>query len=321
MSLKGLRILALVAQVRNLNKVADLLQTTQPTVSRHLRALEEEFGLPLVEHRTRPIQLTSAGAQLAELCQEFLSNSELLGRVPQAATQDAPLVVAAPLAVASGILPAVLSAYRRIFPKSSIVIDSSQLKDPADLIAERKIDIGFTTSPRIPANCETRMVLQYPLLLMTVKGHPLTKMIRPSLEHVVGFPLVMAHRGSHQRTVLDRALAERGLRPTIAVEVDNTHLVRRYVSAGFGVSIGTISNEEDIEISGIEMIDMSERFYVEVKMLVTRALEKQKQIDVFVRSIEMVCRTAENRNPSFHAFPVVTEDNDGTTSLSISGKC
>ena len=69
------------------------------------------------------------------------------------------------------------------------------------------------------------------------------------------------------------------------------------------------------------MIEMSERFYVEVKMLVTRALEKQEQIEVFVRSIEMVCRAAENRNPSFHAFLVVTEDNDGTTSLSISGKC
>jgi len=321
MSLKRLRILALVAQVRNLNKVADLLQTTQPTVSRHLRALEQEFGLPLVEHGTRPIQLTSAGAQLAELCQEFLSSSELLGRVSQAATQDSPLVVAAPLAVASGILPAVFLAYRRIFPKSGIVIDSSQLKDPADLIAERKIDIGFTTSLRIPSNCETKMVLQYPLMLMAVKGHPLTKMIRPSLEHAIGFPLVMAHRGSPQRSVLDRALARRGLRPNIAVEVDNAYLVRRYVSAGFGVSMGTALSEEDIEMSHLEMIDMSERLYVEVKMLVTRASGKRKQIDVFVRSIETVCRAAENRNPSFHAFLVAAEDNDGKIPPSISGEC
>ena len=117
-SLKELRILTLVAQIRSLSKVATLLDVSQPTISRHIASLEREFGLTLVDHGSRPIRLTVEGARLAGLCQVFLSDSEHLNTSSSDSVDESPLVVAAPLVVASGLLPPVLLIHRNAFPKS-----------------------------------------------------------------------------------------------------------------------------------------------------------------------------------------------------------
>ena len=56
-----------VAQLRSVSKAARTLALGQPTVTTHLRKLEDEFEIILFDRIKRPIQLTSEGSILLEL--------------------------------------------------------------------------------------------------------------------------------------------------------------------------------------------------------------------------------------------------------------
>src|SRR5580658_1817721 len=64
-SLEDLRVFAAVCEARSLSAVASDLGCTQSAVSQHVRRLERECGIPLVERGVRGVQPTDAGRILA----------------------------------------------------------------------------------------------------------------------------------------------------------------------------------------------------------------------------------------------------------------
>ena len=66
-----------VARVRSVSKAARALELGQPTVTTHLRKLEDEFGITLFDRIKRPIQLTSEGVTLLELVTPVVSSVAL----------------------------------------------------------------------------------------------------------------------------------------------------------------------------------------------------------------------------------------------------
>ena len=56
-----------VARLRSITKAADIQGLAQPTVTSHLKKLEEELGFSLFDRIKRPIMLTSDGAAVLEM--------------------------------------------------------------------------------------------------------------------------------------------------------------------------------------------------------------------------------------------------------------
>ena len=67
-----------VARLRSVSKAARTLELGQPTVTTHLRKLEDEFGVTLFDRIKRPIQLTSEGSTLLELVTPVVTSIETL---------------------------------------------------------------------------------------------------------------------------------------------------------------------------------------------------------------------------------------------------
>jgi len=96
-----LRTFVTVAEERHLTRAAERLFTSQPAISAHIKALEEELGLALFDRTPRGMQLTPAGAQLLErarhalaAAQDFLQQArgmkdELMGSVRIGLNTDA----------------------------------------------------------------------------------------------------------------------------------------------------------------------------------------------------------------------------------------
>lgn len=76
MELYHLRTFVTVAEERHLTRAAERLFTSQPAISAHIKALEEELGLTLFERTPRGMQLTPAGAQLLERAQQALAAAQ-----------------------------------------------------------------------------------------------------------------------------------------------------------------------------------------------------------------------------------------------------
>ena len=72
MDLRQLEIFAKVAELGSFSRAAEALHLTQPTVSEHIRALEDEVGIRLLDRLGRGAAVTRAGHLLLSYARTFL---------------------------------------------------------------------------------------------------------------------------------------------------------------------------------------------------------------------------------------------------------
>ena len=94
MELRELRSFCVAAQLRSMSKAAERLNVGQPTVTGHVRKLEEELGMTLFDRMRRPIMPTLAGEKLAELAMPLIEGLDSLAALTSTAEAAGPVSIA-----------------------------------------------------------------------------------------------------------------------------------------------------------------------------------------------------------------------------------
>ena len=76
MDLKRLRTFVVVAEQGTIASAAETLRITQPALSRQLKDLQAEFGVPLFDQVGRRLRLTPEGAELLPTCRALLGQAD-----------------------------------------------------------------------------------------------------------------------------------------------------------------------------------------------------------------------------------------------------
>ena len=170
MELRQLRYFVAVAQQRNFTRAAEILNITQPPLSRQIQLLEEELGVALFHRSSRPVRLTDGGRLFYEQA------LQVLGRIDQmvASTRRAGLKEKQVLSigfVASMLyagLPALIGRLRQAAPELDIQLVELLSIQQIPALKEGRIDLGFgrlrQTDPNIFSTVlyEERLVLAVP---------------------------------------------------------------------------------------------------------------------------------------------------------------
>src|ERR1044071_6196947 len=82
--LRYLRYFVAVAEEGSITSASSRLRVAQPALSRQIRALEHEIGVPLLERTSRGVMLTEAGASFAEDARQILAKIESVVATTQA---------------------------------------------------------------------------------------------------------------------------------------------------------------------------------------------------------------------------------------------
>jgi LysR family transcriptional regulator, nitrogen assimilation regulatory protein len=171
MDLKQLRSLVTVAETGNVTKAADLLHVVQPAISRQLRLLEEDLGVPLFDRGRHGMALTEAGITMVEYAKRILNE------VDRARAEMKPAQGSVGGIVTIGLLPSVADLL------SGPILSAMQNKYPGIRV---RITVGY--SGHLPKWLEAGEVDF--ALLYDLKPNPLLN-VTPILEEslwVVGSP-------------------------------------------------------------------------------------------------------------------------------------
>ncbi len=116
--LRHLQYFVAVAEERHFRRAAQRLQIAQPSLSRQIRALEQELGVELLDRASRPLRLTAAGADLLEEARFILNRTRrAVEHTRRTARGERGRLSIAMLPWAySGTLPRVLSAFSERAP-------------------------------------------------------------------------------------------------------------------------------------------------------------------------------------------------------------
>ncbi|MGW2254315.1 LysR family transcriptional regulator [Kitasatospora sp. NPDC001660] len=260
MELRQLIYFVTVAREGSFTRAAELLHLSQPGVSAQIRQLEKELGQQLLDRSGRRVGLTPAGAAVLPHARAALAAAEAARRAAQEfgglrrGRVRLGTVAGAALST-SGALPALpglattLAAFRREHPG----IDLSLTEDTTGhLLAElragrldlavaglpapasgRPDDDGWDTLAGLALN----PVLEIPLAAALPHDHPLAGDGPLPVAELAGHALVSTPRGTGLRAALERACAEAGTTPAIAVEAAApAHLVE-LAAHGMGVAV------------------------------------------------------------------------------------
>ncbi|QEL26727.1 LysR family transcriptional regulator [Bosea sp. F3-2] len=258
--LKHVRCFVLLAEDLHFSRAAQRAHMTQPAMSRLIRELEQEVGVPLLSRTTRSVELTEAG-------KAFLADSRAaLERLEHAATtarrtargEVGVLRIGYMDFAINGRLPEFLSAFSRHRPEIRLELTFiATLKQQEALLADR-IDIGFMLGPfEQPAMASYTFDDNRYVVLLPVT-HPLSSAQSVQLSDLAEEPFVL---GSGEnwgafRNAFFSLCHRAGFTPRIVQEPSSSDGIFGLVAAGAGVSVYA-SCARNLHRSGIAIRDLA----------------------------------------------------------------
>lgn len=253
MELRELRSFCVAARLRSISKAAEQLGVGQPTVTTHIKKLERELAVTLFDRVKRPIQLTSAGITLAELATPLVEGiDDVVARAAQA-EREGPVRVASTPDIIPHTLLTVVRAFLSSHPHILLRIRSETRREVLRMVLDGEADMGVIPGAERGMDFEFEGLFSYERVLVTPKGHPLSREPVTSLEQITRWPLILMRRGTYTRAFLEEEFERKGLPYQVVVELDSMDMIKRYVAVGMGISVGPelAIDAEDRERLGI----------------------------------------------------------------------
>ena len=227
-----------VARLRSITKAARMLQLGQPTVTTHLRKLEDELGVVLFDRIHRPIQLTSKGATILEMIAPVVNGLAALRTYIDNSGQQGSLTIAAYSELVLHQLPDIVQAFRARYPDVLIRLISRSHSEMVQMTKSGEVDLALSTANSVPdPHLDFVELFQSSTMLITPPGHELLDRHPVQISDIGRCPLILYNPGTIIRTRLERALEDQGIKYEIGLELENAEIVKRYVRIGMGVAI------------------------------------------------------------------------------------
>jgi LysR family transcriptional regulator, cys regulon transcriptional activator len=242
MNIQQFRYVSEVAK-RNLNvsEAAEALHTSQPGVSKQIRALEEELGVAIfVRQGRRFTAMTDAGREALAAIDRILAEIGNLKSVGEEFAHHARgnLAVAVTHTQARYALPEVVTAFKKRFPDVKLKLLQGNPHQLARMVVAGEADVAIATEALDEyAELVTLPCYSWHHCVVVPAGHPLIKEKPLTLEAIAKYPLVTYDPTFAGRTSLDRTFAARGLEPEVALSALDSDVIKSYVSLGLGVGI------------------------------------------------------------------------------------
>jgi DNA-binding transcriptional LysR family regulator len=239
-----------VARRLHFRKAAEAIPIAQPALSRQIAQLEAALGVRLFSRSSRRVELTPAGAALAERIEPVLA---ALARVPSdlkavAEGQVGRLRVAFTGLAMATVLPDILRGFHRQFP--GIRLELNEVPTSAQIAALQagEIDCGFFHPDAPTPGIDTTLLLRERNGVLLPADHPLKTRRSLKLRDLSGTPFVLFPR-THNPGFYDKVLAafaQAGVAPQIAEEVWPRSNGVGLVSAGVGATFACPSEARNL---------------------------------------------------------------------------
>jgi LysR family hca operon transcriptional activator len=212
MELRHLRYFIAVAEEGSFTLAAEKrLHTTQPSLGRQIRALEDEVGTKLMTRSVRGVELTAAGRALLDHARLAVAQAEAGKESARRAAQTAKPILA--VGFLSGyLLPDAMRTLHNKLPHIEIKLSSDYSPRLADALMKGALDAAFMRPEPHAGNLVYKRLRTEPLILVFPKGHPLAARKSIQLPEIKGEPFIKpAKTAPTLRAIVEDSLKRAGL--------------------------------------------------------------------------------------------------------------
>jgi DNA-binding transcriptional LysR family regulator len=297
MDFDQLEIFLEVARLSSFSRAAEKRFRTQPAISSQIRALEEEVGARLLDRSGGRVSITAPGKLFFKYAEETIERRKaILAEIAE--TERVPrgeIVVGANEGTCLHILPEVFAQFKRDYPHVSVSIKRSDYARILESILENAVDFGFVSLPVTDSRLEAQMIHRDHLVAITAPKHPLASKKSVTVADIAVYPLVLPKLG-HTRDALDALFYDHHMKPNVAMELDSSELLKRFVAAGVGVGFIARSNiEEDIRAKALVAITLDD---VQIRRDLALVSRRDKSLSRAARAFMDIALSHHNFPPA-----------------------
>jgi len=242
MDLRRLEIFAKVAELGSFSRAAQALSLTQPTVSEHVRALEDELGVQLLDRLGRGAAVTRAGQLLLGYAQRMLTLSR---EARQAIDQfqgrlSGELVIGGSTIPGEYVLPALIGQFKAKQADITIVLLIGDSRQVTEWVDDGRVELAVVGARPGLRTLDARELMPDELVVVVPAEHAWARRSTVTLGEVQAEPMVVRERGSGSRQALEHALHEGGTSLAafrVVGEMGSTQAIKQAVRSGVGISI------------------------------------------------------------------------------------
>lgn len=262
MALAQLRYFDEVVRAGSIRIAAERLHVAPSAISRQIRNIEEEVGLPLFERHARGVVLTSAGEIYARYARAALLDQERIhseiddlkglrrGHIRLCSVEGV---------VADGLTRAI-ATFRKRFSGVTFHLTITGTEHVISAVRDGDADIGiaFTSNPDPGVSYAARF--RDPLFAVMSPRHPLAHTRRLSLSEAAAHPIAIPEKSFGIRTLLDARCrsARIVLRPTLIT--NSIEALRGFARAGNGITfLPRMTVRREIEFGLLTAVPLSDR--------------------------------------------------------------
>ncbi len=234
MDLRRLRTMVAIAEAPSFTAAGAALGLSHGAVSLHVKELEAELGVALVDRARRPPVLTDRGAALVEHARRMLAIADEIAGLGAAEALVGTLAVGIVPSAMAGLAPPALAALRAAHPRLRLRIRAGLSADLALMVRSGELDAALTTAPEaaIPG-LRAREAAREPLEAIA----PAAAQGGDARALLQGRPFIWFSRRTWAGQMIERRIEEMGLSVDAAMEVDSLEAVEALVRHGLGVSV------------------------------------------------------------------------------------
>ncbi len=290
MDIQQLKVFVSAFKHRGFSRASEELKLRQPTISSHIKALENEFNCKLFDRLNKTMTPTKEAEVLyshsVELIERVNTLKETIGEIRKDLTGR--LVLGASAVPGVYLLPRIMSEFLKSYPEVSFQIVISDSPGIVDSISKHELVMGIVEAKF--GNARIRYMPFVEDKLIVAAAPSLVNSSRLTLKEVIKLPMVLREEGSGIRREMDNILESKGISPgsiKVAGIFGSADAVKQAVKSGIGVSVlskfSVVDELENCILKEIEVTDimMKRQFYIVTHKKITLP----RLYDTFLKNI------------------------------------
>jgi DNA-binding transcriptional LysR family regulator len=241
LDLKQLRCFIAAAQEMHFGRAAEQLHIAPPALSRAIRALEEEVGVPLLERTTRTVTLTKAGLAFLEDAQAILSRTEDAARnAREAASNNSQILrIGAIDSASASILPEAIHKLRLLSPQADIRLIEAMTAPQLQMLNSGRLDIALIRPPMTQAEFKFESLRTEKLVVVMQHNHALANRKTLTMNDLRNQPLIIPAKRArpYAYDLVMAYFASNDTVPHIIQETTEKPAMLAMVAQGIGIAL------------------------------------------------------------------------------------
>ena len=237
-TLRQLEYLVAVANMRHFHKAAAKVNTSQPTLSGQLKALEERLDVQLVERSRSSVILTETGEKIVVVARRMLRDAAEIRELAAGNRGELSGVVrlGLPPTIGPYLLPSVLPDLRKQYPDLKLYVREDLPQTLPISLSEGHYDLIIAPLPLAFDNLRTVLLFREPLYLTVPADHPFASRKRIRRSDLVGQDVLALGPGYQLHAVVVALCEACGARVRLDYEGTSLDTLREMVATGLGVT-------------------------------------------------------------------------------------